>query len=87
MDTQKLKLAIIQRITSCEDQQLLQTVYQLLDQLDSKVSNPTEYNSSQELLSAILGEPMKPAPGQKPSASQDEIDDLQRSIDDVFGSA
>lgn len=84
MDMQQLKLAIIQRVTSCKDEQLLRTIHQLLDQLDG---NTGDYSSSPQLLAAILGEKgtTTASSSQQTSANQDDIDDLQRSINDVFG--
>ncbi|MEO0723366.1 MAG: hypothetical protein AAFZ63_02415 [Bacteroidota bacterium] len=86
MDTQKLKLAIIQRITKCEDRQLLETVYQMLDQLDTKGINLSkEQSSDPQLIAALLGETDDPSTASDQTTSQEEIDDLQQSIDDVFG--
>ncbi|MEL6971087.1 MAG: hypothetical protein AAFO02_13035 [Bacteroidota bacterium] len=86
MDKQKLKLAIIQRITKCEDKQLLETVYQMLDQLDTKGINLSkEQSSDPQLIAALLGETDDPSTASDQTTSQEEIDDLQQSIDDVFG--
>lgn len=86
MDKQKLKLAIIQRITKCEDRQLLETVYQMLDQLDTKGINLSkEQSSDPQLIAALLGETDDPSTASDQTTSQEEIDDLQQSIDDVFG--
>ncbi|MEL7425220.1 MAG: hypothetical protein AAFN81_19695 [Bacteroidota bacterium] len=86
MDTQKLKLAIIQRITKCEDKQLLETVYHILDQLDIKDNDLTkEQSSDPELIAALLGGTDSPSTTSHQATSQEEIDELQQSIDDVFG--
>ncbi len=85
MDKQKLKLVIIRRITSCEDVELLQTVYQLLNQLDTELNLSTPIKDPR-LLAALLGEAQTSATtAQEEPTTQEEIEDLQRSIDDVFG--
>ena len=82
MDQQKLKLEIIQRITACQDQELLQTIYQLLRQLDKGPSDKENFSTSPQLLSALLGETAannSNSPQDKEEAKQE---DGQPSLDE-----
>lgn len=78
MDKKALKLAIIQKLTSCEDEQLLQTIWKMLEEFSK--SNSTAI--SDPLIEALLN-PEKAAPDQ-PVTDQD-IADIQQSIDEIFG--
>ncbi len=72
MDLKSLKLKLIKRISESQDIELLQTILQLVDQLDA-----AEQLKNQELNELLKD---KQAPWQKK-----DLDDLQSSIDEIFG--
>ena len=78
MDKKALKLALIQKITSCEDEQLLQTIWKMLEKLSSSES----FSTSDPLIEALLN------PGKTtlvhPVTDQDIVD-IQQSINEIFG--
>jgi hypothetical protein len=78
MNKKALKLAIIQKLTFCEDEQLLQTIWKMLEEF----SNAGSAAVSDPLIEALLN-PEKAAPAQ-PVTDQD-IADIQQSIDEIFG--
>lgn len=79
MERKTLKLAIIQKITACEDDQVLQTIWSILEQLSSSSQvNPVD---TAPLIEALLGDSGK---NNTPPSAQ-EIADLQQSINDIFG--
>lgn len=79
MDKKALKLALIQKITSCEDEQVLQTISKILGHLSTSESAPV----NDPLMEALL------RPGKAistPPVSDQDIADIQQSIDEIFGS-
>ena len=79
MDKKALKLALIQKITACEDEQVLQTIAKILEHLSASESAPV----NDPLMEALL------RPGKTtstPLVSDQDIADIQQSIDDIFGS-
>ncbi|WP_020539358.1 hypothetical protein [Lewinella cohaerens] len=78
MDKKALKLAVIQKLTSCEDEQLLRTIWKMLEEF----SNANSSAVSDSMIEALLN-PEKTAPAQ-PVTDQD-IADIQQSIDEIFG--
>ena len=80
MDKKALKLALIQKITSCEDEQVLLAIYNILQHLSTQEST----SANDPLLEALL------KPGKtvlsSPAVSEQDIADIQQSIDDIFGS-
>ncbi len=78
MDKKALKLALIQKITSCEDEQVLLTISKILGQLSS-----TESTSLNDPLMEALLKSGKTAP--TPPVSDQDIADIQQSIDEIFG--
>lgn len=81
MDKKALKLALIQKITSCEDEQVLLTISKILEQL----SSPEMSTSLNDPLMEALLRPGKTTPTPPPVSDQD-IADIQQSIDEIFGS-
>lgn len=81
MERKTLKLAIIQKVTACEDDQVLQTVWSIFEQLSD--SSSTAFNANAPLLEAILGKSNKSLSISPPT--EQEITELQQSIDDIFG--
>lgn len=79
MDKKALKLALIQQITSCEDEQVLQTISKILGHLSTTTASAT---ANEPLLEALL------RPGKTtstPPVSDQDIADIQQSIDEIFG--
>lgn len=80
MDKKALKLALIQKITVCEDEQVLLTISNILQHLSPQESPP----ANDPLLEALL------KPGKtvlsSPTVSEQDIAEIQQSIDDIFGS-
>lgn len=79
MDKKALKLTLIQKITSCEDEEVLLTVAKIMEQLSTTA--PSSANA--HLLEALLG-PGKTTSTPPPVSDQD-IADVQQSIDEIFG--
>lgn len=77
MDKKALKLALIQGIIACEDEQILRTVKDILTNLA-----PTTESTDQDHLVAVLLQDKKAI--SRP-ASEKDIADLQQSIDEIFG--
>ena len=73
MDLKELKLELIRKISQSDDVGVLRTVLEVLEQLDAP---PDAVNK--EALSALLKEQPKPW-------QQGDLDDLQSSIDEIFG--
>ena len=77
MDKTTLKLAIIKQIIACDDEIVLEAILNLFNH-----SSPTQEMSIQDdLAAALLGE--NPSPDLP--AKDEDIDDLQGSIDEIFG--
>lgn len=84
METQQLKLGIIQRITACNDPELLQIIFEMLEGLASKGSSiRTADPSQQTLLNVLLQEPASKQEFTPPNT--EDLQDLQDSIDEIFG--
>jgi hypothetical protein len=79
MDKKALKLALIQQITSCEDEQVLLTISKILGQLSSTAATSVNDPLMEALLRSGKTTPTSPV-------SDQDIADLQQSIDDIFGS-
>lgn len=74
MDVKALKLRIIQQVSQCNDTALLTTVADMLDALQGNATVPMM--------------PPRPFPlnaSPTPSPLDDDLRDLQASIDEVFG--
>lgn len=80
MDKKALKLALIQKIASCEDEQVLLTISKILEHLSS---SETSISLNDPLMEALL-RPGNTAPTPPPVSDQD-IADVQQSIDEIFG--
>lgn len=83
MNIQQRKLAIIQQITHCDDAELLQIIFQLLERSSKKGSANSISQDNQQLLDVLLQGSTNPK-NSALSGSQD-LQDLQDSIDEVFG--
>lgn len=81
MDKKALKLALIQKITACEDEQVLLTISKILQHLNTPVAS----SANDPLLEALL-QPGKTMRSTSPPVSDQDIADIQQSIDDIFGS-
>lgn len=85
MTLQQLKLAIIQKVISSSDPQVLETVHQLLSTLRGEQavnSPPPVAGSVPSILQALAGTPQD---GSDAGVNQKDVDDLQQSINEIFG--
>ncbi len=78
MIIETLKLKLIQKISICDDPQILSTIAQLLEHSEKSVSIKQQQNNP--LMDALLGQ--NPTSGT--SISNSDLKDLQDSIDHVF---
>ncbi len=85
MTLQQLKLAIIQKVISSSDPQVLETVHQLLSTLrgEQVVSSPPPVAGSvPSILQSLAGTPQEDSDA---GVNQKDVDDLQQSINEIFG--
>lgn len=83
MTVKELKIAIIQGITSCDDPALLQTIHQMLQSLKDSPTDSVTLAPAQEVLNLLQKQNVT---GDHPKgASSEDIQDLQDSIDEIFG--
>lgn len=73
---QHLKRSIIERVLQCDDERLLQMVAQLLELDNSESTNAPTPSSLADLLNAQQG---------KTTHTEQDLQDLQNDIDEVFG--
>ena len=85
MRLQELKLAIIQAITQCDDPALLKTIQQMLTSLAKPADTSAVSSTDQQAMLNVLLRGDNTPEQDTGATSAADIQDLQDSIDEVFG--